>query len=187
MSTRRTIIGMLGAMALFVIGGAAVAQERGDAAPPPGRTALNETDRLFIKEASISGLAEVRLGKLAVEKGGSVEVKQFGQRMVDDHGRANNKLVQLAGVKGITVPAELPAAQKEQIQRLSGLSGEAFDRAYMEQMIKDHARAVANFEDEIKNGQDQDIKNFSASTLSVLRDHLQEVRKIAGTDASSRR
>ncbi len=187
MSTRRTIIGTLGAMALFAIGGAAVAQDRGDAAPPQGRTALNETDRLFVKEASISELAEVGLGKLAVEKGDSVEVKQFGQRMVDDHSRANNKLVQLAGVKGITVPAELLAAQKELIQRLSGRSGEAFDKMYMQQMVKDHARAVVNFEDEIKNGQDQDLKNFAASTLSMLRDHLQEARNITGTGPSPRR
>lgn len=184
MHIQRTLIGMLGAMALFAVGGAAMAQGRGDAAPPQGRTALNETDRLFLKEASISGLAEVRLGKLAAEKGASVEVKQFGERMVDDHSRSNNKLIQLAGVKGVTVPAELPAAPKEQIQQLSGLSGEAFDRAYMAQTVKNHARAVANFEDEIKNGRDQDIKNLAASTLSVLRDHLQEARNIVGAGPS---
>lgn len=186
MSTRWTMIGTLGAVALFAIGGAAVAQGGGDAALPQGRMALNETDRLFVKEASISGLAEVRMGELAAKNGNSVEVKQFGQRMVDDHTRTNNKLIQLAGVKGITVPAELPAAQKEPIQRLSGLSGEAFDKTYMQQMVKDHARAVVNFEDEIKNGQDQDLKNFAASALSDLRDHLQEARNIAGTGSSSR-
>lgn len=186
MNARRTVIGILGAMVLFAIGGAAVARDRGDAAPQ-GRMELNETDRLFVKEASISGLAEVRLGELAAKNGADVEVKQYGQRMVDDHSRSNNELIQLAGVKGIAIPAELPAAQKESIQRLSRLSGEAFDKAYMQQMVKDHARAVVNFEDQIKNGQDRDLKNFAASTLSVLRDHLQEARNIAGTGPGMRR
>lgn len=118
------------------------------------------------------------MGKLAAAKGESVEVKQFGQRMVDDHSRANDQLMQLAGIKGITIPAQLPREHRAKVDRLSRLAGTAFDRAYIQEMVRGHSDAIVIFERQIKGGQDRDIKNFAASTLSLLRDHLQEARKI---------
>lgn len=183
------IYGLLGGLCLaLAVSGQTAAEERSAAEHvAQGRTEPGAVDMQFIKDAALGGLAEVRLGKLAAEKGSSVEVQQYGQRMVDDHGRANNELIQLAGVKGITIPMELPPEQRATMDRLSELSGAAFDRAYMQQMVQDHAEAVAKYESVIKNGQDQDIKNFAASTLSVLRDHLQEARNIVQDAAAGER
>ncbi len=176
-------LGMSGLVALVVLAlpgpapCAAPESANGDAVAP-GRTELNAIDQQFVRTASLRGLAEVRLGKLAAAKGESVEVKQFGQRMVDDHSRANDQLMQLAGIKGITIPAQLPREHRAKVDRLSRLAGAAFDRAYIQEMVRGHSDAIAIFERQIKGGQDQDIKNFAASTLSLLRDHLQEARKI---------
>src|SRR5213082_834387 len=119
---------------------------------------LSAADQNFVKKAAKGGLAEVELGKLATEKASSDEVKKFGQRMVDDHSKANDQLKQLASSKGIDVPSELNAKDKATKERLSKLSGEQFDRSYMQDMVKDHTKDVSEFQHESKSGKDSEIK-----------------------------
>src|SRR5262245_51865139 len=57
---------------------------------------LSSKDRDFIRSAAIGGLAEVELGRMASQKAMSAAVKQFGQRMVTDHGKANDELKALS-------------------------------------------------------------------------------------------
>jgi putative membrane protein len=140
---------------------------------------LTAGDRTFIKKAAEGGLAEVELGRLAAEKGHSDEVKKFGQRMVDDHSKANDQLKQLASSKGVNVPSDLDAKDKATKDRLSKLSGAQFDRAYMNDMVRDHSKDVAEFRHESKMAKDSDVKNFASQTLPTLEDHLKEARTIA--------
>lgn len=139
---------------------------------------MSMTDQKFVKEAAQGGMAEVELGQLAVQKASNQDVKKFGQRMVDDHGKANDKLKEIASIKGITLPASPDAKQKATKERLSKLSGEQFDKAYMTDMLKDHKKDVAAFQNESNTGKDSDIKNFAAETLPTLRDHLKDAQDI---------
>jgi putative membrane protein len=140
---------------------------------------LAPTDRQFIKKAAEGGLAEVEFGKLASEKAESSDVKQFGQRMVDDHTKANDQLKQVASEKGLTVPDKLSAKDAATKARLEKLSGKAFDRAYMRDMVTDHTKDVSEFRMESKNAKDPDVKNFASQTLPTLKDHLKEAKSIA--------
>jgi putative membrane protein len=140
---------------------------------------LAPADRQFIKKAAEGGLAEVELGKLATEKAESPEVKQFGQRMVDDHTKANDQLKQVASEKGVAVPEKLSAKDAATKARLEKLSGKAFDRAYMRDMVTDHTKDVSEFRMESKNAKDPDVKNFASQTLPTLQDHLKEAKSIA--------
>jgi putative membrane protein len=140
---------------------------------------LDAMDRHFIHKAGQGGLAEVELGKLAAEKGQSDEVKKFGQRMVDDHSKANDQLKQLAESKGVTLPTDLSAKDKATKARLDKLSGEKFDRAYMNDMVQDHTKDVSEFKKESTTAKDSDVKNFASQTLPTLQDHLKEARSIA--------
>jgi putative membrane protein len=144
-----------------------------------GSSQLGAVDRHFIRKAGEGGLAEVELGKLAAEKGQSEEVKKFGQRMVDDHSKANDQLKQLAESKGVTLPTTLDAQDKATKARLEKLSGEQFDRAYMNDMVKDHTKDVSEFQKVSKTAKDPDVKNFASQTLPTLEDHLKEARTIA--------
>jgi putative membrane protein len=143
-----------------------------------GSSTLNSSDQKFVKEAAQGGMAEVELGQLAVEKASNPDVKQFGQRMVDDHSKANDKLKEVASTKGITLPTEPNAKQKATKARLSKLSGEQFDKAYMKDMVKDHKEDVAAFQSESNSGKDSDIKNFASQTLPTLQDHLKNAETI---------
>ena len=98
-----------------------------------------------MKAAAEGGLAEVALGQLAVEKASSSDVKKFGQRMVDDHSKANDELKQLASQKNVDLPQDLSAKDKATKSTLEKLSGEQFDQAYMKAMVKDHKKNVTDF------------------------------------------
>ena len=140
---------------------------------------LNAVDRHFMRKAGEGGLAEVELGKLATEKGQSDEVKKFGQRMVDDHSKANDQLKQLAESKGVTLPSSLSAKDKSTKAKLEKLSGEQFDRAYMNDMVQDHTKDVSEFQRASTQAKDSDVKSFASQTLPTLQDHLKEARSIA--------
>ncbi len=151
-------------------------------------SSLAAADRTFIQEAAHGGLAEVELGKLAGEKASSADVKQFAQRIVQDHGRANDELKTLAQNKDITLPNDLDATHKATKDRLEKLSGAAFDRAYMQEMVQDHEKDVREFRKQAQSAQDADLKAWAAKTLPTLEQHFkmaQEASRAAvGTSGS---
>jgi len=144
-----------------------------------GSGSLSSADQTFVKKAAEGGMAEVELGNLAKDKASSSEVKQFAQRMVDDHTKANEQLKSIASEKGVTLPTSLDAKDEATKDRLSKLSGDQFDRAYMNDMVKDHTKDVSEFKKESTAAKDPDIKSFASQTLPTLEDHLKEARQIA--------
>jgi len=140
--------------------------------------AQNAGDRPFVMEAAMGSMAEVELGKLAGEKAMSDKVKAFGQRMVTDHSKAGDELKTLASSKQITVPASLDAKHQAMHDRMAKLSGAAFDRAYVRDMVADHKKDVAAFTRESMSGKDSDVKAWAAKTLPTLREHLQMIEDI---------
>ena len=144
-----------------------------------GQRQAARADQTFAKQAAMDGLAEVQLGKLAVDHAASPDVKQFGQRMVDDHGKANQELMALVKQKDITVPTALDRKHQQAAARFATLQGAAFDRAYMQQMVKDHEADVKRFRTEAEQGQDPELKRFAANTLPTLEAHLNMARTLA--------
>ena len=136
-----------------------------------GANKMPKTAQEFVREAADGGMAEVALGKMAVAQAESPDVKQFGQRMVDDHSKANQELTTLASQKGISAPTEPSAKHKATIDRLSKLSGAEFDRAYMQEMVNDHDHAVTTFRTFSERGDDPELKQFAEKTLPTLQDH----------------
>jgi putative membrane protein len=137
----------------------------------------NETSD-FLTEAAQGGIAEVELGKMAVTKAASPDVKKFAQMMVDDHTKANTELKELAQKKGIQVPAETDSSHKSTMEDLRNLVGADFDKEYVEDMYDDHKHDVAEFEEQSENAADPDVKAFAAKTLPVLRKHLEAIEAI---------
>lgn len=148
--------------------------------PQPTTTnAVNDND--FAKEAAQGGMAEVKLGQLAQEKGSSQAVKDFGKRMVEDHSAANEKLKTVASREKIEVPATLSKKDQKTYDQLSQLSGDAFDKAYAKDMVKDHQHDISAFKDEASGGQNAAIKGFASETLPTLQDHLKMAREMQRT------
>lgn len=152
--------------------------EQGGTARPSGNAASQASkqanpDHDFVLEVAMGGMAEVELGQLASEKAQSDQVKQFAQRMVTDHGKANDELKSLVASKNISLPSDSGAHHKAIKDRLSKLSGAAFDRAYMQEMVTDHRKDVNAFKKESTSGKDPEVKAWAAKTLPTLEEHLQ--------------
>lgn len=141
-------------------------------------TQLNAADRMFVKKAAQGGMAEVQLGQLAEQKASSDAVKKFGEHMVADHTKANDQLKEVASSQGVTLPTSLDAKDQALYNRLSGLSGAAFDKAYMRAMVNDHTQDVAQFQKESETAHDQAVRTFASNTLPTLEDHLHMARKV---------
>src|ERR1700686_5004320 len=138
-------------------------------------------DAHFAKEAAQGGMAEVKLGQLAQEKGSSDMVKTFGKRMVNDHSKAGDKLKEVASHESITLPSDLSAKDQATYDRLSKLNGAAFDRAYARDMVKDHETDVAAFQKEANAGKNDSLKSFASETLPTLQDHLKQAKEMMKT------
>lgn len=165
----RKCVTLLSAIALF--GGTAIMAQTGSANRMTNGT-VSAADRTFMDKAAQGGLAEVQLGNLAKDHAKSQAVKDFGQKMVDDHTKANDELKSLASQKNVTLPTDLDAKDKATYDRLSKLNGAAFDKAYMRDMVSDHRKDVAEFKKEASSGHDPDVKNWANTTVKTLEGHL---------------
>ncbi|MGE5093720.1 MAG: DUF4142 domain-containing protein [Betaproteobacteria bacterium] len=137
---------------------------------------LSSTDKRFIEKVMRDGMAEVRMGQLAKDRGLRVEVKEFANRMVEDHTAANDALRSLAAAKGVALPSEIDRKDERAMDKLGKALGPDFDRAYMRDMVRDHRKDLAAFRQEAKHGKDADVRNFAASKVATLEEHLRAAR-----------
>lgn len=140
---------------------------------------LPAAEKEFVANAGMSGLAEVQMGNLGLQNAANADVKAYAQRMVSDHSTSNAELAQLATVKGLALATELAGDAKSGLDHLSGLSGAAFDKAYMQHMVADHEKAVAEFDRASTSVTDGEIRAFAAKNLPILREHLAQARAVA--------
>ena len=158
---------------VLALAGSALAQQPAAKTPP--------ADQHFMVKAAQGGMGEVALGQLAQTHGSSAGVKQFGQKMVTDHSKANAQLMQVAAKQGVALPSAPGPEEQATKARLSKLSGAAFDRAYVSDMVEDHVQDVAEFQKEARTGKDPAVKAFAAKTLPTLKMHLQMARSLKNT------
>lgn len=146
--------------------------DKGDTVATGGATGL-------MNAAATGNMAEVELGKLAVEKAENPDIKKFGQKMIDDHSKALEELKKLAEQKNTPLPPDILPTQKEAKEKLSKLSGAEFDKEYVKTMVEDHKKDVTAFEAATKTVGDADVKAFAEKTLPTLKMHLEIIQGIA--------
>jgi len=168
MKTKITIIPQFCTTFLTVlaltIAGVATAQDT-----PAGKSSsVSAADKLFMKKAAKGGMMEVAMGKVAEQKGQSEDVKSFGKRMVTDHSKANDELKKIAAEKNVKLPAKEPTASWSS------------DKAYIDMMVKDHEKDLAEFKQEASSGSDPDVKKFADDTAKVVQEHLDLEKETQG-------
>jgi putative membrane protein len=160
MKTKVTLISRLSIFALMVAGlgcaGLALAQE----SPAAKSSSLSEKDKSFMRKAAKGGTMEVAMGRSAEQNGKSEDVKSFGKRMVTDHSKANDELKSIAEKKGVKLPSKEPSEKWTS------------DKAYMDMMVKDHEKDLAEFKEQASTGTDPDVKKFAEDTAKMVQEHL---------------
>ena len=159
---------------LCATGSASMAQ---DAATTAQSTA---SAKEFVEQAGTSGLAEVEMGELGVQKAKNNQVQAFAKQMVEDHKKANQELVTATKGKGVQVPSSRTSMHKATVEKFQQQdAGKNFDRDYMEQMVEDHKAAVELFETAADDEQlDIDLRAYAKKTLPTLQAHLKEAQTI---------
>lgn len=137
----------------------------------PAADKLADDDLTFIQHAAVGGMMEVELGRLAAKRATNADVRAFAQRMVEDHGKANEELTTLARGKGVTLPAELHKDARDMQAKLDAAKPEEFDETYMDMMVEDHEKDVKMFEEQAKDAEDADLRAFADRCLPTLRSH----------------
>jgi putative membrane protein len=158
---KKMFMAAFAALALVVVQGYTAAAQMG----------LPASDGQFMVEAARGGVAEVEIGRLAAQRAASDAVRQFGQRMATDHSAVNQELMQLAQRKGVMLPREMDPSHRAAMDRLSTLTGPAFDQAYMTDMMRDHQHDLAAFTREAREGQDAEVRAWAAKTLPTIQEH----------------
>jgi putative membrane protein len=156
-----------------------LAQEKATGTKETAGQQKTASDHRFATEAASGGVAEVKLGQLAQQKASSEKVKEFGQKMVTDHGKAGDELKDVAKQQGLKLPEHMSKEDQATYDRLSKLEGKQFDEAYTRAMLTDHQKDVAAFEREASSGNNEALKEFASRTLPTLKEHLKMARDMS--------
>ena len=141
---------------------------------------LHKKDMKFLMEAASSSKLEIQLGQMAQQKGASQEVRDFGAMMVRDHTAASKQLMSMVSNKGAAIPDTLLPKHMALMSRLDGLSGAAWDKAYMSVMRDAHENDIDEFEDETKDARDADVRAFATQQMPILKMHQQHAKGAKG-------
>ncbi len=149
--------------------------------PGTGESAaqVNAQDELFVRLATIGGMAEVEVAQMAAKRADSEQVKAFARHLAEHHGQANQRLAGLAKGLGLTPPTALDAEHKAMRDQLEGADDAAFERAYVRGQIAAHQKLATLLEWELGSGQNDGLKRFAADNLPVVLDHLEQARALA--------
>jgi len=138
----------------------------------------DEASASFLVDAADGGMAEVEMGKMAQDKATNNSVKSFAAMMVHDHSAANDQVKNLASQRNVKLPDSVSNAHKNKKEELMKKTGAAFDKAYMDAMVKGHQDVVNMFEKGANNSKDEQVKSFINNTLPTIRQHLDSAKSI---------
>ncbi|HET8859338.1 DUF4142 domain-containing protein [Marivirga sp.] len=137
----------------------------------------SENEAEFLIKAAEINLKEIHFGQLAQQKGSATHVKELGKMMEDAHTKSQAALTELAKSKEVTIPSAPSSEANDAYSKLNEISGNEFDKAYADQMVKGHEEAIETFEEASENSKDKDVRNWANATLPELRNHLQHAKE----------
>ena len=144
-------------------------------------------DAKAINDLAQANRAEVEVGKLALEKASNPDVKKFAQHMVDDHAKMLDEVQKLAQSKDVKLSEGVGVKHAATKKRLAASSGDSFDKAYMNAMVKDHQATMKDLEKISRDAKDPDLKAAADKALPEVKEHLQQAQQIAPAKTARRK
>ena len=176
---RRLIITSSAFAAALTLCGFAVAQSTTPHAP-------SDAARDFMVKASQSNIAEIEEGRLAMTNSKDPQVQALGNRLVQDHSKAEDTLEALAATMDVKLPAKPDAVQQQEIAKLRSLKGTAFDDVFDPAEVHAHVQTIAEMEQAAANVHNAALKLWIEENVPVLQEHLELARALPGPTGSRR-
>lgn len=129
-------------------------------------------DASFVQKAGEGGMAEVELSKIAEKNAKSADVKKFAEKMVHDHTANNKELATIAAKENIQVPKSLDSDHTALKEKLEGMKGADFDRAYVDAMRSDHQKMIDLLKSSQSTVSTEELRTFIKKTEPVVEHHL---------------
>ncbi len=136
-------------------------------------------DQKFMKQAAQDSNYEIKMGRLAMQKGSSQDVKDFGKMIMVDHMDFKKQLQSADQQMGMKPAMGLSSEEQGEYSKLQGLSGDSFDKQYIETMLKDHHESLQDSEQEDTNGQSQEVKQLAQKSRDTDERHFNRIKEIA--------
>lgn len=156
---------------LFALGGMTLAAQAG--------TTVNTVDRTFINTVGHGNAAEIQASRLALKKSSDSKVRSIASMLIQQHGQAQQALLQLGPKVNVPVPTSPDPSQRAMYRRLSRLSGSAFDKAYMKGQVSAHYQTLALFKKEMANGNDTLVHSYAQQYITDIQNHTQMIAAVA--------
>ena len=181
--TTHALLGGLAAVAAMVALNASAQPSngevpRGQSSAAPSSSAQSADDSKFLQEAIRGNTAEVKMGELAKQHAQSKDVRDYGQMLIDDHSKANDKAIAAAKSMNVTAPTEPSAQQKQEHDMIAKLSGSQFDSMFMDHMVRDHQEDNAKYTAQARTGDSSKATDYAKSSLPTLKEHLSKAQSI---------
>ena len=144
-----------------------------------------DSAQTFVDKAAVGGMFEMESSQLALKMSENLDVKQFADMMVNDHGKANAELKSLADEQGLTVPSSLDEEHAALVKTLAK-AGDQFDAAYAKAQLDAHEAAVELFENYASKGENKELQMFAVATLPTLHGHLEKIKEIGSRTAATK-
>ena len=166
-----TFTALLAATALTVAAGSAHAADN-------GAMTASHSAKSFMTDAIEANYAEINLSNEALQKSANPDVKAYAQHMIDDHTKANDKAMALANEIGVTPPTTASLTARAKGKMVAAMSGSAFDKAYVHEMMSDHQSVIKMYQKESTES-DGAVSKFAGDTLPTLEQHLTDVQALS--------
>lgn len=187
MKIKLQILGLISVGMLLLTGLSSSAAAQDNMGMKAGGGMISSMDQKFMMMAAKGGMSEIEMARMALQKSNNDSVKQFAQKMIDDHTMAGTELMQLASMKGVTLPMAGDAKMMAMMAKMQRLSTMEFDMMYIKMAgVKDHQDMEKLFMKESMSGKDMETKAWAAKTLPTVRMHLQMAREWMMTMKSSK-
>lgn len=150
-------------------------------------TANSTLEREFIIMAAQGNNAEIQTSQVALQRSESDSVRQYAQRMIEEHTAANQQLEPLAAQQGIELPTTASSFDTAVLEKLTQVSDEQFDQAYMDTQVNAHLKSLAVFRTGARQVTDADLKNYAATLLPSIQEHLAIANEMARSNSAQLR
>jgi putative membrane protein len=142
---------------------------------------LASSDADFLREANRGNLEEVEIARVALRQTNNEQVRTFAQRMIDDHTRMNDEVMQLARQKGLSLDSQLPSDARNDVNRFAQMNGADFDRQYIRGMVQDHQKDADAFDRTARTATDSSVRSLASRDLPTIREHLRMAKDLDQT------